>query len=218
MQKSESIKEITQAIIKVMMAIDGIEKNLTVGTGSQSYKGVSDKDVKNTIGKEMILAGLCIMPTGINANVKVERWTENSQYGEKQKQSVLTEVSTTYLLSHISGEFIELVGYGHGIDSQDKSAGKATTYALKNTLLYTFMVATGSIDDTDNTHSDTMPVVKQTPVQAADENKAWLNTDMPEFTSAVEKIKAGKSSIFALKNYFKISKQVEQKIIDAVSQ
>ena len=49
-------------------------------------------------------------------------------------------------------------------------------------------------------------------------NKAWLNTDMPEFTSAVEKIKAGKSSISALRNYFKISKQVEQKIIDAVSQ
>ena len=48
-----------------------------------------------------------------------------------------------------------VMGYGHGVDSQDKSAGKATTYALKYALLNTFLVPTGDIDDTDNTHSDT---------------------------------------------------------------
>jgi hypothetical protein len=51
-------------------------------------------------------------------------------------------------------ESIEIVGYGHGIDTQDKSAGKATTYALKNALLYSFLVPTGAIDDTDKTHSN----------------------------------------------------------------
>ena len=44
-------------------------------------------------------------------------------------------VKTKYLLLHESGESLELAGYGHGIDSQDKGAGKATTYAMKNALL-----------------------------------------------------------------------------------
>ncbi len=130
-------KEITKAILAVMRSVKGIDKTLTVGSGSSSYKGVSDKDVKNIIGEAMEKNGLCILPIGINAKTQVDRWVENTQYGEKTKQNVLTEVTTKYLLMHESGESIELEGYGHGVDSQDKSAGKATTYALKYTLLYT---------------------------------------------------------------------------------
>ena len=59
---------------------------------------------------------------------------------------------------HESGESIEICGYGHGIDPQDKAAGKAQTYALKNALLYTFLTPVGAIEDTDSTHSDTIPV------------------------------------------------------------
>jgi len=58
---------------------------------------------------------------------------------------------------HESGESIELAGYGHGVDPQDKGAGKATTYALKNCLLYTFLTPVGKIDDTETTHSDNIP-------------------------------------------------------------
>jgi hypothetical protein len=151
-------KEITKAILAVMHSVKGIDKTLTVGSGSSSYKGVSDKDVKNIIGEAMEKNGLCILPIGINAKTQVDRWVENTQYGEKTKQNVLTEVTTKYLLMHESGESIELEGYGHGVDSQDKSAGKATTYALKYTLLYTFLVPTGTIDDADIKHSDEIPV------------------------------------------------------------
>jgi hypothetical protein len=90
----------------------------------------------------------------------VSRWEEKNNYGTKMKQSVFTEVKTTYLLIHTSGESIELAGYGHGVDSQDKGAGKATTYALKYALLYSFLVPTGSIDDADSTHSDEYDKVK----------------------------------------------------------
>ena len=59
-----------------------------------------------------------------------------------------------------SGVSIELVCYGHGVDSQDKAAGKATTYALKNCLLYTFLTPVGKIDDSETTHSDQLEVPK----------------------------------------------------------
>ena len=71
-----------------------------------------------------------------------------------QKQSVFTKVKVKYMLLHTSGETIELAGYGHGVDSQDKGAGKATTYALKNCLLYSFLTPVGKIEDTDTTHSE----------------------------------------------------------------
>ena len=67
---------------------------------------------------------------------------------------------------HESGESIEICGYGHGIDPQDKAAGKAQTYALKNALLYTFMTPVGAIEDTDTTHSDTIPVPQPKPKKA----------------------------------------------------
>lgn len=43
----------------------------------------------------------------------------------------------------------------------------------------------------------------------AEDNKPWLNKDSAEFTGAVEKMRAGKSSVEALRKYFKISKAVE---------
>jgi hypothetical protein len=148
------MKNISKAILAVMQEVKGIEKSMTVGSGSNAYQGVPDKEVKKIIGESMAKNGLCILPTSIEPRFEVSRYEETNQYGTKQKQSVFTEVKTKYLLLHESGESIELSGYGHGVDSQDKGAGKATTYALKYTLLYAFLVPTGKIDDADNIHSD----------------------------------------------------------------
>jgi hypothetical protein len=127
---------------------------MNVGSGNFGYKGVADKDVKHAIGQAMQDNGLCLIPTSVEQTVQVDRWQEEEYGKTKQKQSVFTEIKTKYLLLHESGESIEVAGYGQGVDSQDKSAGKATTYALKYALLYLFMVPTGSIDDADKSHSN----------------------------------------------------------------
>jgi len=148
------MKNLIKAVIAVMNEVKGIEKSMTVGNGKNSYKGVPDKEVKKIIGSAMAKHGLCILPTGIKPTIKIERWEEPDYNKEiKQKQSVFTEVVSTYLLMHESGESQEIYGYGHGVDSQDKGAGKATTYALKYALLYSFLVPTGDIDDADIVHS-----------------------------------------------------------------
>ena len=152
------MKNLTKAIIKVMAAVKGIEKNMTIGSGKNSYQGVKDKDVKLAFNEAMTKHGLCILPISIEPDTKVERWVDETQWGPRQKQSVFCAVKTKYLLMHESGESIEICGYGHGIDPQDKAAGKAQTYALKNALLYTFLTPVGAIEDTDSTHSDTIPV------------------------------------------------------------
>lgn len=154
------MKEITKAILAVMNEVRSIDKTANVGAGQSSYKGVSDKVVKEVLQPAMVKNGLAIVPTSVEAKATVERWEETYNNQTKQKQSILTEVTTKYLLIHSSGESIELAGYGQGVDSQDKGAGKATTYALKYALLYTFLIPTGTIDDADDTHSDDIDVPK----------------------------------------------------------
>ena len=149
---------LAKAVLAVMGEVENIEKGMTVGSGNNTYKGVSDKDVKLKIGRAMQKHGLCLLPISVDETTQIDRWEETNQFGTKQKQSVFTKVSTKYLLLHVSGESQELAGYGQGVDPQDKAAGKATTYALKYTLLYTFLVPTGDIDDADKHHSDSIPM------------------------------------------------------------
>jgi len=205
MQKSESITNITAAIVAVMKEVKGIEKNMTVGAGNNSYKGVSDKDVKNEIGKAMEKHGLCLIPTEVMPKLQIDRWEETGgQYGPKQKQSVFTEVQTKYLLLHTSGEWVELSGYGHGTDTQDKAAGKATTYALKYTLLYTFMVPTGTIDDTDAKHSDETAVPARISINEAKKRAEEIKTAIKDLLDckSVDHLKSLKGQLpdFVIKN------------------
>lgn len=141
------MKNIAKAIVNVMREVKSIEKNATIGSGSNTYKGIADEDVKIKIGEAMQRNGLCILPIEIHTNTTFNG--NNNKY--------FTEVNTKYMLLHESGEHIELAGLGHGVDTQDKGAGKATTYALKYALLYAFMIPKGNIDDADSTHSDELP-------------------------------------------------------------
>jgi hypothetical protein len=202
MEKKQTIEPrvptIYEAILNVMKDVKNIEKSMTVGTGNSSYKGVSDKDVKYTIGKAMEQHNLIILPVEIEPKLQVERWEETSQYGAKQKQSVFTEVITTYRIIHtLSGETVEIKGYGHGVDSQDKSAGKATTYALKYALLYAFMVPTGDIEDADKTHSNE---IATPPVQAQPKQKK--ECDDKTFEVVKKAILDGKKTIEQAKEVF----------------
>jgi len=153
------MKNLAKAVIAVMKEVKGMEKNSSVGTGNHSYQGTKDQDVKEVFNTALEKNGLCIMPIDIEDHTQVDRWEEVDAWSKstpkamKQKQSVFTKVKVKYLLLHESGESQELIGYGHGVDAQDKGAGKATTYALKNCLLYTFLTPVGKIDDTETTHS-----------------------------------------------------------------
>jgi hypothetical protein len=176
------MKEISKAIIKVMQAVKGMEKNSNVGKGQNAYQGTKDQDVKEVFNTALADAGLCILPIDIKEDAQIDRWDALDYHGKPtQKQSVFTKVTVKYMLLHISGEHIELFGYGHGVDPQDKGAGKATTYALKNCLLYTFLTPVGKIDDTDTTHAEDIntPVGKTEP-----ETKLKLTTEMAKTNAA----------------------------------
>ena len=200
-QRQMNNQKLIKAILKVMDEVKGIDKSMTVGSGNYSYKGVSDQEVKKVIGNSMQKNGLVMIPININEETIVDQWTENYNGKDKRKQSIFTKVKTKYLLAHESGESIELSGYGHGIDSQDKASGKATTYALKYCLLYTFLVPTGKIDDADKEHSNNIEVPK---------SKPKLNKE--RFDEALKSIEKGEYTVEKLKETFTLNKTQQNQL------
>lgn len=195
------MKNIAIAINEVMRAVKGMEKNSVVGAGKTSYSGTKDSDVKEVFNEHLAKNGLSMMPIDIQEETEISSWIEETKYGPKRKQSVFTKVKVKYLLLHESGESIKLCGYGHGVDSQDKGAGKATTYAMKNCLLYTFLTPVGKIDDTDTTHSNDIEVpIKLTSYPAANYNKA------------AKSIKEGKTTFAEIREYYHVSAAAEKTI------
>ena len=192
-----------------MKAVKGIEKNSNIGYGRNAYKGVSDKDVKEVYSKAMADNGLCILPIDIQEDTTVERWKE----GDKYKQSVFCRVNTKYLLCHTSGETQQISGLGHGIDSQDKAAGKATTYAMKYALLYTFMTPTGAIDDADETHSEEIKTPKkETPKPKAKKPPKKKALEPEKYPGAAEAIAKGDTSFEDIREIRTLSAAAEKTI------
>ena len=195
------MKQIAKAIQSVMKDVKGMEKNSRVGSGNSAYNGTTDKDVKEVFNEALASNGLCIMPIDIQEETQLDRWEEVDPWSKstpkdkKSKQSVFTKVRVKYLLLHESGESVELMGYGHGVDPQDKGAGKATTYALKNCLLYTFLTPVGKIDDSETTHSNDIaqvPVVaKKQPAKKTltieDFNKCLESTNVKQIQTVLNK-------------------------------
>ena len=198
------MKNIAKAIIEVMKAVKGMEKKSNVGVGKSSYKGTKDQDVKEVFNEELAKNGLCIMPIGIEEQTETSNWIDE-QY-KKRKQSVFTKVKVKYLLLHTSGESVELCGYGHGVDSQDKGAGKATTYALKNCLLYTFLTPVGKIDDTDETHSEEIEVPKKK------EQKKLPIYPVKNYPKGAKAIKDGTSTFDDIRKVYSLSASAEKTI------
>jgi len=148
------MENLIKAMNEAMKELPLIGKNLEVGFGRNTYKGVSWSDVAGAFNPALKKNGLVIVPT--NYDIKTSPECHQDPQSGKLKYRVFVEVNATYKIYHTSGECIEVSGAGQGVDTQDKAVGKATTYAYKNMLMYMFTVA-GDMDDTDLTHSDDLP-------------------------------------------------------------
>jgi ribosomal protein S13 len=209
MATKEKEVNLHHAMVNVMQEVKNIEKGLTVGSGNFSYKGVSDKDVKQQIGQAMAKNGLTCVPVKFEPTTKIDRWEEEAYGKIKQKVSVFVEVLATFRITHAdTKETIDIVGYGHGQDNSDKAAGKATTYALKNALLYSFLVPTGEIDDTDNTHSND--------IQQAPKEKPALSDE--KYAEALPHVLSGATTIGAMEKHYKISAKQKKDFNNALAE
>ena len=208
------MKALAKAVIAVMKEVKGMEKNSRVGSGGMAYNGTKDQDVKEVFNESLAKHGLCMIPFDIQEETQVDRWQEETQYGLKQKQSVFTKAVVKYTLLHESGESTTVCGYGHGVDPQDKGAGKATTYAMKNALLYTFLTPVGKIDDSETTHSNEIETPQAKPVV---ETLTPLEVGTPRFEQIVKWMVEKDAKIEDVKKLHTVAPDVVKMLEDKVS-
>jgi hypothetical protein len=136
------------AAISVEMAT--VAKNLTVGEGRSKYKAVSERDIIDAVKPLEAKFGVYSYPASrrvLESNLLESESTYNGN--TTKKTTFMTRIETTYRFVNVDkpDEFIEIVSFAEGIDSQDKGSGKAMTYADKYALMKAYKISTG--DDPD---------------------------------------------------------------------
>lgn len=136
---------IYQRMLKAQTLIKTVGKNLSVDTGNQKYKAVSERDILDAVKLVEEKCGIYSYPYKRTAfEVKT---TSNAKGFEKQWLRL--EVVYRFVNVDNPSDFIEVQTYGDGVDSMDKAPGKAMTYADKYALMKAYKISTGDDPDTE---------------------------------------------------------------------
>ncbi|MBP6432900.1 MAG: ERF family protein [Ferruginibacter sp.] len=92
--------------------------------------------------------------------------------------------------------------------NETQQMGGMNTYAKRYAFMSLFDIEDNTID------FDSQDNTKKQQATQTQNDLPWLNEGTKEFDGALNKMKEGKSSIDALKKYFKISKKVQDKLIE----
>lgn len=144
-----------QRIICVMNDVSYLQKDKKVSTGGEgSYNAISIEKITEEVSKAMVRHGITIVP--VDTILKREDTVLEQTFKDGSKrQSVqrFTTLEKKYRVTNADNpdDFIIASSCGTGVDSQDKSVGKAGTYAYKYLLIRLFAIATG--EDTDDVAS-----------------------------------------------------------------
>jgi len=92
--------------------------------------------------------------------------------------------------------------------NETQQMGGMNTYAKRYAFMSLFDIEDNTID------FDSQDNTKKQQQSQQQNDLPWLNEGTKEFDGALNKMKEGKSSIDALKKYFKISKKVQDKLIE----
>lgn len=94
--------------------------------------------------------------------------------------------------------------------NETQQMGGMLTYAKRYTLMSLFDIEDNSMDFDSHDNTKTTKAAESFNNTESNIDLPWLNEGSKEFLGAVEKIRLGKSSVEALRKYFKISKKVQE--------
>lgn len=148
----KKMKEATEKISRVA-------KNLEVGFGRNMYKAVGEADVLDAVKPIEAELGIYSYPYDREV-IYQDMVTVDS--GERERVNVFFRIKVVYRFVNIDNpeEYIDIVSYGDGVDSQDKAPGKAMTYADKYALLKAYKIETGDDPDKDPSGKMKKPLEK----------------------------------------------------------
>jgi hypothetical protein len=187
MQKSETITNLAKALLAFHIKVETVRKDAANPFFKSKYASLSN--ILDAINIPLAESNLAFsqLPTGENGLVTILMHTETGEY-----------LQSEYSMKPV----------------KDDPQGRGSVITYQRRYALSAILGLNIDDDDDGNHAT---YGGSTPAQDVDNNKPWLNIKDEKFASAVEKIKAGKSSITALREYFKISKEVESKIKELTS-
>lgn len=185
------MKELLKKIQKVSDAIRNIEKDMTVGSGSYSYKAVSDLNVVLRVKEEETKARIISIPIKQELiNSEVVRTSKKAKNSSEDIESILyvENIKMTLRIYDLdSDNYLDVESFGKGIDSADKGFGKASTYARKYALLNAYKIATGEDPDADKSPKHEAITINEMKVQVIDylsKNAIYAQTITKHFNVA----------------------------------
>lgn len=156
------IKELS--LLEKMSAISNevgsVEKNLKISTGKSTYTALSNVDVINAV--KPIMAKYRVYAYAVDRKVLNCEVLDVLQPDQSIKKLFYCNLETTMRFANLdnSADYIDVKGYGTGLDSGDKSFGKANSYSEKYCLLSALMLA-GEDPDTEASKDITVPAEKK---------------------------------------------------------
>jgi len=145
--KKEDKKNIFQRVNSVMSEINYIKKDLEINFGVK-FKAVSHDKVISSVRKHLISNGIVITTK--------QNQLENCffQYGDDSRKKTIYRAIYEISFVNIDNSEDRIVTQieSHSMLIDDKSPGKATSYAVKIAILKLFCLETG--EDDESPHSD----------------------------------------------------------------
>lgn len=146
---------IYQRMAAITADLQTVGKNLTVETGKgKGYKAVSERDIIDAVKPLEAKHGVYSYPVDREILEASVLESESEYNGRVTKKSTFfSRIKTVYRFVNVENpdEYIDMVTFAEGIDTQDKGSGKAMTYADKYALMKAYKISTG--DDPDQSAS-----------------------------------------------------------------
>jgi len=153
-------KNLYQKIQAVSNEVMNIEKDMTVGSGSYSYKAVSDTAVTLQIKKAETIHGVISIPILQECiSSEVVKQTKSG----KESLLFVDNIKMTVRIIDVDDpqSYIDIESFGKGVDNGDKGFGKASTYARKYALLNAYKIATGEDPDAEKSKDVTVTTMDE---------------------------------------------------------
>lgn len=147
--KVEKIPNIYERLLLISTELQTVAKNLEVSMGNGKYKAVGEADVLRAVKPLELKHRVYSYP--VEREIIESGTLESVDFKGNVKKQLFERIKVTYRFINIDKpeEFVDITSYGDGIDSGDKSVGKAMTYADKYALLKAYKMVTGDDPDQD---------------------------------------------------------------------
>ena len=178
---------IFQKMEAISAALQTVGKNLEIRAGKTTYKAVSEADVLRAVKPLEHEMGVYSYP--YSREIIESGTIESAGFDGSTKKQFFLRIKTVFRFVNIDkpDDFIDVTTYGDGIDSGDKSVGKAMTYGDKYALLKAYKIVTGEDPDQEGDDLNGADITPDPLTKEALDEAAALNMNIADVATYFRK-------------------------------